>query len=143
MKKAIYIATIAAALLLGNLTTTAQTVVIVNNSVPTAMKFSVEELMDIYTLNKTHWEDGSRVTVFDLKNGKTKEAFYEHIGMSEEELQRIWLRKQFTGKARPPRSFSDEEEIVKRVGETSGAIAYVSERALGKRKNVRVVARIR
>lgn len=120
----------------------AQTVVIVNTAVP-ASSLSVDELMDVFTLNKTHWDDGSRVTVFDLKNGRAKNAFYEHIGMTEDDLQRIWLRKQFTGKARPPRSLSSEGEIVELVGRTAGGIGYVSEKATVGKRNIRIIARIR
>jgi ABC-type phosphate transport system substrate-binding protein len=120
----------------------AQTVVITNPSVPSS-SISAKELLDVYTLNKAHWDDGSRITVFDLKGGKAKEAFYEHLGMSEQELQRIWLRKQFTGKARPPRSVSNEDDVVHMVGRTPGGIGYVSERAAAGNKNVRIVARIK
>jgi ABC-type phosphate transport system substrate-binding protein len=130
-------------LVLGSSTMIAQTAIIVNNSVPSTTTFQVTDLMDVYTLNKTHWDDGSRITVFDLKGGKSKQAFYEHIGMSEDELQRIWLRKQFTGKARPPRSLSSEEEVLEQVRRIPGAIGYVNERAIGSKKNIRVVARIR
>ncbi len=120
----------------------AQTAVIVNRSVP-ASSMGLKELLDIYTLNKAHWDDGSRITVFDLKRGKTKEAFYEYIDMSEEDLQRIWLRKQFTGKARPPRSISNEEELIDMVSRTPGAIGYVTERNIPKKSNVRIVARVK
>jgi ABC-type phosphate transport system substrate-binding protein len=126
----------------GTSTGFAQTVVIANTSVPSS-SLSVKELMDVYTLNKTHWDDGSRVTVFDMKNGKAKNAFYQYIGMTEDDLQRIWLRKQFTGKARPPRSLSDEEELVELVGRTAGGIGYVSEKSTVGKRNIRIVARVR
>ncbi len=120
----------------------AQTVVIVNTSV-SARNLGSKELMDIYTLNLSRWDDGSRITVFDLKAGKAKESFHEHIGMSEEELKKIWLRKQFTGKARPPRSVPSEEDVVDLVAGTDGAIGYVSEKSLKSGKNVRIVARLK
>ena len=119
----------------------AQTVVIVNNSVP-ASSIVPKELLDVYTLNKVHWDDGSRITVFDLKRGQAKEEFYAHIDMSEEDLQRIWLRKQFTGKARPPRSMANEDELIDMVNRTPGAIGYASARKIPKKSNVRIVARV-
>lgn len=143
MRSYLSIASIVLGVCLITISARAQTVVIVNTSVPASASFTVDELMDVYTLNKSHWEDDSRITVFDLKHGKSKTAFYKHIGMSEEELQRIWLRKQFTGKARPPRSLSSEEEIVDRVGRTPGAIGYVQSGAVKGNRNIRVVARIR
>jgi len=119
----------------------AQTVVIVNRSVP-ASSIAAKELLDVYTLNKVHWDDGSRITVFDLKRGKSKEDFYAYLDMSEEDLQRIWLRKQFTGKARPPRSMANEDELIDMVNRTPGAIGYVSARKIPKKSNVRIVARV-
>lgn len=142
MKQILRICALTALLVLCTSHGQAQTVVIVNSSVP-ASSFSVKELMDVYTLNKTHWDDGSRVTVFDLKTGKSKQAFYDHIGMSEEDLQRIWLRKQFTGRARPPHALSSEEELVELVGKTDGGIGYASEKAVRGRKNLRIIARIK
>lgn len=120
----------------------AQTVVIANESVSTK-SLSVKELMDVYTLNKAHWDDGSRITVYDLKGGKTKEAFLSALGMTDDELKRIWLRKQFTGKARPPRALSEEEEVLEAVARTPGAIGYVSERTYKTTRNVRIIARVK
>jgi ABC-type phosphate transport system substrate-binding protein len=121
---------------------TAQTVVIVNESVSTSI-LTQKELMDIYTLNRAHWDDGSRISVFDLKSGKPKESFLSHVGMTEDELKRIWLRKQFTGKARPPRALATEEEVVDHVSRTPGAIGYVSERAIKSPSSVRIIAKVK
>jgi ABC-type phosphate transport system substrate-binding protein len=133
---------LAAMSILLSATATAQTVVIVNSSV-SARNLGSKELMDIYTLNNSRWDNGSRITVYDLKSGRAKEAFHEFIGMSEEELKKIWLRKQFTGKARPPKSIPTEEALIEHVADTEGAIGYVSEKSLKSGKNVRIVARIR
>ena len=118
------------------------TVVIVNDKV-TSPALTVKDLMDIYTLNKSHWDDGTRIAVFDLKNGRTKESFLAYVGMTENDLKRIWLRKQFTGKARPPRAVASEDEVVDLVGRTPGAIGYVSERSLRNTSTVRIIARVR
>lgn len=120
----------------------AQTVVIVHESV-SASALSQKDLMDIYTLNRAHWDDGSRISVFDLKRGKTKEAFLSYVGMRENELKRIWLRKQFTGKARPPRTLATEEEMLDHIGRTPGAIGYISERAFRSLPGVRIIAKVK
>lgn len=120
----------------------AQTVVIVHDAIG-ARSLTPKEILDIYTLNRAHWEDGTRISVFDLKSGKTKEAFLASLGMTEDEFKRIWLRKQFTGKARPPRAFATEEEIIDHVGRTPGAIGYVSERAFKNQPSVRIIAKVK
>lgn len=146
MKRRFSILLLAAALLPAALlpcaTATAQTAVIVNESV-SPRSLTQKELMDIYTLNRTHWDDGSRISVFDMKAGKAKESFLTHLGMTEDELKRIWLRKQFTGKARPPRALATEEEVVDQVGRTPGAIGYVSERSIKNPTSVRIIAKVK
>ncbi|MDT8323435.1 MAG: hypothetical protein RRA94_04925 [Bacteroidota bacterium] len=142
MKQRLRICALAAFLAFCATSGQAQTVVIVNSSIPSST-FNVKELLDLYTLNKTHWDDGSRVTVFDLKAGKAKQAFYDYIGMTEEDLQRIWLRKQFTGRARPPHAMSSEDELVAQVGKTIGGIGYASEKAVRGKKNVRIIAKLK
>ena len=129
-------------LLFGSAAVQAQTVVVVNASVD-ARDMSVEELRDVFTLNKTHWDDGTRISVFDLKAGRPKQDLYTHIDMSETSLQRIWLRKQFTGTARPPKALGSEEALLDMVAKTAGAIGYASARAAAGRKNIRIVSRLR
>ncbi|MCB2204078.1 substrate-binding domain-containing protein [bacterium] len=119
-----------------------QTVVIANSSVQST-KLSIEDLMDIYTLNKTHWDDGSRVSVYYVKDGKAKEDFLSYLDMSEDNLKRIWLRKQFTGKAPPPNAMESEEELIEEVAKTKGAIGFASERAVRGKKKIRIVARVK
>lgn len=120
----------------------AQTTIIVNDAV-NARSLSAKDILDIYTLNRVHWDDGTRISVFDLKGGKTKESFLAALGMTEEEFKRIWLRKQFTGKARPPRALATEEEVIDLVSRTPGAIGYVSERPAKNLPNVRIIAKVK
>ncbi|HOJ04870.1 MAG TPA: hypothetical protein PK916_12805 [Bacteroidota bacterium] len=141
-RKIVHRAMLAALLLCAPLALRAQMVVITHASVP-VKSISVRELLDVYTLNQSRWDDGTRITVVDVKSGKGRDAFFEYIGMSPEEMQRIWLRKQFTGKARPPRSVGSEEDVVDLVAATEGAIGYVNERALKSGKSVRIIARFK
>ena len=46
--------------------------------------------------------------------------------MSREDMQRIWLRKQFSGRALPPQTVYSEEEILERVASVPGAIGYLA-----------------
>ncbi len=121
----------------------AQVVVIANKNV-TEEKLSKKELLELYTLNQSRWEDGSRVVIFDLKkNDPVKQSFYEFIEIEQDELRKIWLRKQFTGKAVPPRVLDSEDDVLEHVATTPGAIGYVSLATAKKNKDVRIVSRIR
>lgn len=89
-------------------------------------KLTQDQITDIYTLNKQHWNDGTKITVFDYKgNTKSKYKFYNYIGVPHSSIQRIWLRKQFSGKAMPPKTFRTSKEIIDEVKSTPGAIGYV------------------
>ena len=124
-------------------TARAQVVVIGHKSVP-EKKLSQKELLEIYTLNQSHWDDGSRITVVDLKkNSDTRSAFYRHIDIEEEDLRRIWLKKQFTGKALPPRILDSEDAVVEAVASTPGAVGYVNQSSLKNTKDVKILAKVR
>ena len=102
------------------------------------------DLLDIYTLNIQRWNDGTRITVFDIKGGsKVKDTFYRFLEIKPEAMKRVWISKQFSGKALPPQSAESERDIVDNVAQTPGAIAYVSAAAVKGRDDVKVIAEIR
>ena len=124
-------------------TAMAQVVVIANKSVPVTSIVS-RELIDIYTLNIQRWEDGTRITVYDIKGGgRVKEAFYGFLEIKPEAMKRVWIGKQFSGKAMPPQTEESEQEIVDHVARTPGAIAYVSTGAARGRNDVKIIIEIR
>lgn len=84
------------------------------------------ELIEIYTLNRKFWDDDTRIVIVDMKGeNECKSSFYELLEMDYTELQKIWLRKQFSGAGIPPKVFKTSEEIIEMVAQTEGAIAYI------------------
>lgn len=115
-----------------------QIAVIAHKSVATE-RMDLSRLTDIYTLNSQQWKDGSRVVVVDLKGtNPLKIEFYRYLKMTPPDMQKIWLRKQFSGKAVPPTPVNLEEEALQKVASTPGAIGYV--RAELVTKDVQVIA---
>ena len=103
----------------------AQVAIIANKSV-TTKSIRADELSEIYSLNKQRWNDGARIIVCDIKKTmEIKSQFYGFIHKSPYELRKIWIRAQLTGEARIPFAFNKEEEILKKVSETPGAIGYI------------------
>ncbi len=112
--------------------------IIVNKNVP-EKKIEKESAIDIFTLNRQHWSDGTKIVPVDYKgNNELKTKYYEYLGISYQNMQKIWLKKQFSGKATPPATYKSEEEIIDEVGSTPGAVGYVSTSKLN--KDVRIVA---
>lgn len=103
-----------------------QIAIIANKSVKEG-SISKSTLIDIFTLNKSFWSNGSKITVVDLRGESSmKERFYDFLGFSYSEIQKLWLKRQFSGKSMPPIACRTEKEIVEKVASTPGAIGYVS-----------------
>ena len=100
-------------------------VVIAHPSVP-ADQLSRQELHDLYHLEWNRWEDGSLVVLLDMKKeGPARDIFYEYLGRSGREVKRIWMRAVLSGEGQAPKIVRDEEDMLKRVSTTPGAIGYL------------------
>ena len=104
----------------------AQIAVIANKSIPLE-KISKTKLLDIYSGDIKWWDNGDPVVVFDIKPKiEIKSAFYNYLGKSTARMKSIWLKKMLSGEGDPPEALKSEEEIKRRVGETVGAIGFIS-----------------
>ena len=119
----------------------AQVVVIAHKSVTSGV-LDNSSLLDMFTLNTKSWSDGGKITVIDFKNDSpARTRFYAALGTSFAEMQKTWLRKQFSGKALPPILLASDDEIVTKVASTPGAIGYVSADKVS--KEVKVLATLK
>ena len=118
----------------------AQVAVIVNKSIDVS-SIKCDKLAEIYALNIQKWENGGKIVVCDLRRKSLLKAqFYSFLKKKPYELRKIWIRVQLTGEGKAPLTFKTEEEIVKKVESTPGAIGYVSIDKIS--KTVKVIARI-
>jgi ABC-type phosphate transport system substrate-binding protein len=117
-----------------------QVVVIANKSVPiNTIKKSV--LLDFYACDIKKWSDGQPVIVFDLKpQGGVKTTFYSYLGKSSSRMKSIWLKKMLSGEGDPPVAMNSEEELLRKVAATAGAIGFVSKVKV--RENVKILLEI-
>ena len=106
-------------------TSFSQITVIANKSVDES-SVDLNLLRDIYTLSKTRWSNGERIKCFDYnKKTDTQAEFYLVINKQPLQLKKVWLRKKLTGKGKPPKLLSSEEEMLNMVAKTEGAIGYI------------------
>ncbi len=102
-----------------------QVAVVAHKSVPVD-SISKSELLDLYTGETSIWRDGEPVVVFDLKErGKTRKTFYKFLGMASSRIKSIWLKRMLLGEADPPQSLKSEEELLRKISTTQGAIGFL------------------
>lgn len=105
----------------------AQVAVIAHKSVP-VNKIEKSELLDFYSGDIRKLSDGEPVVVLDLQpKGEVKETFYKFLGKSTSRMKSIWMKKMLSGEGDPPESIDSEEEMLKKVAATPGAIGFVSQ----------------
>jgi hypothetical protein len=103
-----------------------QVVVIANRSVPDAA-LTPAQVLDMYLLNTRTWSDGQPVTLVCLKENENEERkFYALLRRTPLEMRKLWLRAQLSGQARPPEMIISEEELIRRVVATPGAIGFAN-----------------
>lgn len=104
----------------------AQVAVIAHKSVPRdSLKKS--QLLDFYTGDVKSWGNDVRVVVFDLKpRGEVRDAFYEFLGKPSSRMKSIWMKKMLSGEGEPPEALKSEDEMLRKVASTPGAIGFIS-----------------
>lgn len=104
----------------------AQVAVIANKSV-NIDKISKSELLDCYTGDMPKWDDDQKIYVFDIKpRTEMKDIFYKYLGKSSSRMKSIWMKRMLSGDGEPPPALETEEEMLKKVEKTKGAIGFIS-----------------
>jgi len=98
---------------------------IVNTSV--TQEISRDTLRSIYTMRSSVWDNGSAVTVYILDPaGESHRKFcLESLALFPYQLQRIWDVLVFSGTGQSPVVVDSEEEMIREVKNTPGAIGYL------------------
>jgi len=107
--------------------TSAQVAVIAHKSVPLDT-IKKSELLNFFTGDVSFWSDGKPIIIFDLKSkGEMKDTFYHFLGISSSRIKSIWMKRMLSGDADPPEFLKSEEDMLKKVAATAGAIGFVSQ----------------
>lgn len=118
----------------------AQVAVIVHKAAPVD-SLTHAELLDYFSCEVKMWSNKTPVVVFDLKpQSEIKDAFYEFLGKSASRMKSIWMKKLLMGEGDPPQALPSEEEVLKKVTDTPGAIGFISKAKV--RDGVKVVLTI-
>ena len=81
----------------------------------------------LFTMRLLRWPDGTRVRVFVLPDSHIlhRQFAKQSLDLYPRQLRRVWDRHLFSGSGAVPVSVQSIDEMLKRVGETPGAIGYL------------------
>jgi ABC-type phosphate transport system substrate-binding protein len=94
---------------------------------PSVMVSAMDDatLKEIYLGKKTSWEDGSRIVVVVLKDGASHEDLMHRLNKSSSQFLTGWKKLVFTGKGTMPDVVESEDDLVRLIAKTAGAIGFV------------------
>ncbi len=111
-------------------------VVIVNPA--NSANIDEEQIAKIFLGQTKTFSNGSEALPVDQKEGALREEFGNKLlKKNPAQLKAQWARQIFTGGAKPPKELSSDDEILKFVASTPGAIAYIDSSKVN--KSVKVV----
>ncbi len=126
MRINVIIAAIVACLLFPVLALAGEVVIIGNSSVSTS-SLSQEDVSYIFLGKKRIWEDGERITFAIQKKSDTHDEFLkQYVKKTPTQFSNYWKKQIFTGKGSSPHAVNTDQEMLKFVAETKGAVGYVS-----------------
>lgn len=101
-------------------------IIIVNKSVYNE-SLSVLDVKNIFLGKKKVWDNNEKIVLAVLKKDNTHKKFTrKYLKKNSTQFNNYWKNMVFTGKARAPRRFKDEEELRGFVAGTQDAIGYIS-----------------
>jgi ABC-type phosphate transport system substrate-binding protein len=100
---------------------------VVANADVTDTDISRNEARLFFTMRLQYWPNKRPVTVFVLPDDHPLHiAFAKTIlGLFPYQLRRVWDRQLFSGTGQAPITVANEEEMLRRVATTPGAIGYL------------------
>lgn len=107
-------------------------VVVVMSSDSNINSLSQGQLQGIFLGKETFWGDGKRIILTTNPSGPSHREFLDRVvQQSPRRYSNYWKRAVFTGRGNPPKSFSNEEDLVRYIVDNPGAIGYVQEDWIG------------
>ncbi|MEJ6005949.1 phosphate ABC transporter substrate-binding protein [Paucibacter sp. AS339] len=102
----------------------ADAVIIVHPSNATPM--DDEQVSKIFLGQTKTFPGGAEALPVDIKESPVREDFGNKVlKKTPAQLKALWARQIFTGGAKPPRELASEDDVLKFVASTPGAIGYV------------------
>ncbi|MCR9132209.1 MAG: hypothetical protein NXI08_06535 [bacterium] len=99
--------------------------VVVHESIATEVK-NTEQLINIYTLKSQIWDDNNRIRIADYKGENyLRMQFYDALNISTNDVKKIWLRAQLTGRSVPPKVVDSVQSMIDLIRRNPGTVGYL------------------
>ncbi len=99
-----------------------------------------KDLKDMFLGKKTQWADKDKTPVVFvmLKGGDVHKQFLkDFVGKTEAQFKTYWKKQVFTGKAKMPKDFKTEKEMMAYIAKTKGAIGYADIKTIADQTTVK------
>ena len=95
---------------------------------PDINSISINEARSIFSMRVYRWPDGSPITVFVLPDDSHAHQTFirNQLGLLPRQLKRNWERMVYTGIGKAPQVVANEEQMLKELLATPGAVGYVN-----------------
>ncbi len=104
-------------------------IIIIANAQTPDQALTPDAVRAIFLGDRTRWSNESKIVLVTLKDGDAHQEFLrDNVGKTPSQFLTYWKNIMFTGKGKLPQSFASEDELLKYVASTEGAIGYLSAR---------------
>jgi ABC-type phosphate transport system substrate-binding protein len=102
---------------------------IVSNPLVKEDTLSLSSLRAIFSMRMTQWPDGTPICVFVLGDKNPVHLVFtkQVLGVFPHQLRQAWNRQIYSGTGQAPNKVDTEDEMLRQVETTPGAIGYLPE----------------
>jgi ABC-type phosphate transport system substrate-binding protein len=95
----------------------------------------------LYMYLMPKWEDGSPIELYTMDEAHPLRVSFDEValGRSSAQTKALWAMLLIRGRGTPPKMVNSEQDMVKAVAATPGAIGFVSAVAAQKASGVRII----
>lgn len=102
-------------------------VVVIVSAKSSVGELSKGQVGQIFLGKSSSFPNGETAVPTDQDDSAVKDEFYSKVtGKGSAQLKSYWSQMVFTGKAKPPKSLSDSNEVKKLVSNNPNIIGYIS-----------------
>lgn len=84
------------------------------------------QLSNLFLSRSNRFSNGDRAIPLEIKNNPLRKGFYQYITKkTPTQLKSYWTTLIFTGKGKPPKTFSDKDELVDYMKKHEGSVTYL------------------